>query len=84
MRTKLILVVFALFGAANAAIAGTAADACLKCHGKDADFSLAGEGADAIAEWLTDIRDGNARHPSDLTGLTDEQIAEIAAVLNGD
>jgi len=82
MRTTLILFVFALFAAANNAAAG-AADACLNCHGSDADFSLAGEGADEIAEMMKSIRDGSVKHRSSLDDLSDEDIAEIAAVLNG-
>lgn len=83
MRITLVLIGFALMAVANTATAG-AADACLKCHGKDADFSLAGEGADQIAESMKAIRDGNVKHSPGLEGLSDEDIATISAALNGD
>lgn len=82
MRITLVLIGFALTAVANTATAG-AADACLNCHGADADFSLAGEGADQIAESMEAIRDGNVNHPLGLDDLSDEDIKKIAAILNG-
>lgn len=81
MRIFLVVIGFILMAYANLASAG-AADACLNCHAADADFSLAGEGADEIAEMMKAIRDGSVKHRSSLDGLSDEDIAEIAAVLN--
>jgi len=82
MRFTLILTGFALMAAANTAMAG-AADVCLNCHGADADFSLAGEGADQIAESMKAIRDGSIKHPPGLEGLSEEDIVKISAALNG-
>ncbi|MFW2403290.1 MAG: c-type cytochrome [Gammaproteobacteria bacterium] len=82
MRVTLILAVFALLGAANFATANPLAEKCLECHGSDADYSLAGEGADNIAEWAKEVRAGEVRHPPGLDNLTDEQIAELAEILN--
>jgi cytochrome c553 len=82
MRTLLVLIGFTLMVAVNTAMAG-AADVCLKCHGADADFSLAGEGADQIAESMKVIRDGNVKHSPGLESLSDEDIATISAALNG-
>jgi cytochrome c553 len=82
MRITLVFIGFTLMAFANVASAG-ASDACLECHGLDADFSLAGEGADEIAEMMKAIRDGSVKHRSSLSDLSDEEIMAIAAALNG-
>ena len=57
------------------------ADACRSCH--NAVISLKGRGADVIAAQMKAIRAGDAPHPPGLAGLTDDDIAAIAAWLDG-
>lgn len=73
-----------LLGLAAAALLGVgAADAgkineCLECHFED-DFK--GELAADIAQLIKDSADADSGHTPDLSGLTEQEIAEIAAHL---
>lgn len=57
------------------------AEDCTACH--NAMVDLKGRGADAIVSQTKAIRDGNKRHPPGLSELSDEDIADIAAYLDG-
>ncbi len=57
------------------------AEACLSCHKVVA--SLTGRGASVIADQMKAIRAGEKDHAPGLADLTDEEIAEIAAFLDG-
>lgn len=84
MRKLLLIAVtgvgFALSGAALAgdAEAGKAKfnEVCADCHYED-DF--AGESQEAILEKINGVRSGATEHQEDLSGLTDEEAAGIAA-----
>ncbi len=73
-----------LLGLAATAVLGVGAadagkiDECLECHFED-DFK--GELADDIAELIKDSAGADSGHPADLSGLTEAEIAEIAAQL---
>ena len=70
--------------ASSFAAAGAEVDkvkACLSCH--NAAISLRGKGASVIASQMKTIRAGDKGHPPGLTDLTDEEITEIAAYLDG-
>ena len=75
--TLLVLAATALVGVGSAG--ASKIDECLECHFED-DFK--GELADDIAQLIKDNADANSGHPSDLTGLTEAEIAEIAAYLS--
>jgi cytochrome c553 len=86
MRTLIILsAVF--FAHSQTAVAGdtapgeTKAETCAGCH--NAMASLNGRGADAIAGQMKAIRSGDKEHLLELTDLSDEDIADIAAYLDG-
>lgn len=51
------------------------ADQCADCHFED-DFS--GEASDAIATMIEEVKAGNTKHPSDLSGLSEEEIKKLA------
>lgn len=78
MRVMLILLMSAAFGV-SVAIAG-ATDACMDCHFAE-DF--AGEDSNALVEKLKAVRDGAVRHPPALQDVSDEDLAAVAAELNG-
>lgn len=83
--TAVFLVCLQVF-AVDSAIAGDAnagaakAKTCTACHNSKID--LQGLGADAIDIQSKAIRDGKKPHPPGLAGLSDEDIADIAAYLN--
>ena len=57
------------------------AEMCIACHSND-DVILKNTGADSIAEKMKSIRAGDTKHPPGLEGLSDDQIAEIAKLLD--
>ncbi len=86
MRVLIILTIinFLGIGTATATDAPAGADkaaACLGCH--NAVISLKGRGVSVIAAQMQAIRAGEAPHPPGLAGLTDDDIAAIAAWLDG-
>ena len=82
MRTMLISIAMFLTITGTAGAGAGAADACMKCHGPDAKYSLVGTGVDVLVEKMTTIRDGGVKHPPLLKDLSDEDIAAIAAALD--
>lgn len=64
---------------AAAAAAETSA-ACTGCH--NTPISLNGTGVDNIIEGINAIRAGSRSHPTELTELSEEDIAIIAEFLN--
>jgi cytochrome c553 len=86
MRAVIILIAV-LLGYAQVAAAGDAAageskaEGCAGCH--NAVVSLNGSGADAIVGQMKAIRSGDKDHPPGLADLSDEDIADIAAYLDG-
>ncbi len=54
---------------------------CLQCH--NTVVSLQGRGAETIARQIHAIRAGDKRHPPGLDKLNADDIAEIAAFLDG-
>lgn len=61
-------------------IAGEAKiEECLECHFAD-DFK--GEAAEDIAELIKGNAAADSEHPADLSGLSEAEIAEIAAYLS--
>jgi len=80
MRAPIYLTILAwCIGTATASDAP--ANACRSCH--NAVISLKGRGADVIAAQMKAIRAGDAPHPPGLAGLTDDDIAALAAWLAG-
>ena len=57
------------------------AESCMDCHGVDG-IDLSGTGADIIATLIKSIRAGDTNHPPGLENLSDEDIAEIAKILD--
>jgi len=57
------------------------AESCMDCHGVDG-IDLSGTGADIIATLIKSIRAGDTKHPPGLENLSDEDIAEIAKILD--
>ena len=77
-----VLLAYAQVAAAGDAAAGESkAEGCAACH--NAVVSLSGRGADAIAGQMKAIRSGDKDHPPGLADLSDEDIADIAAYLDG-
>jgi cytochrome c553 len=57
------------------------AEMCIACHSND-EVILKNTGADSIAEKMKSIRAGDVKHPPGLENLSDDQIAEIAKLLD--
>ena len=90
MRVITILVVGVFAGYQSLATVCAAGDTelgaekakvCAGCH--NAMINLNGRGADAIAAQSKAIREGTKPHPPGVEGLSDEEIADIAAYLDG-
>ncbi len=65
----------------DAAAGAEKAAGCKGCH--NAMVNLNGRGADVIAAQTRAIRAGEKAHPPGIAGLCDEDIADIAAYLDG-
>ncbi len=84
MRVFLLVLVLSACSQALAGddAAGKAkAENCAACH--NAMVSLKGRGAETIAAQMKVIRSGEKTHPPGLADLNDEDIAAIAAYLDG-
>ena len=68
--------------AADAVAGAGKATTCDACHAGAA--SLKGKGADYLSARIEAIASGELAHPPVPDGLSDEDIADIAAYLNGD
>ena len=66
--------------AGDAAAGKSKAEACLECHFAD-DFK--GEPAEDIAELIKVNASADSEHPADISGLSADDIADIAAFLAG-
>jgi cytochrome c553 len=60
---------------------GVKAQTCRECHSPDG-VDLTGRGQDTIVAQINAIRAGDTRHPPTMGGLKDEDIAEIAKILD--
>jgi len=57
------------------------AQQCANCHNADG-FDLVGAGTDALEATMKSMRDGDLKHKPSLSNLADDDIAEIAKILN--
>jgi cytochrome c553 len=57
------------------------ADGCKSCH--NSVVNLNGRGADTIAAQTKAIRSGAKQHPPGIADLSEDEIADIAAYLDG-
>ena len=57
------------------------AQSCEGCHSPDG-VDLSGRGQDTIVAQINAIRAGDTQHPPTMGGLKDEDIAEIAKILD--
>jgi cytochrome c553 len=76
-----LLIYIQTASAGDVAAGAAKAEACSGCH--NAVLSLNGRGADAITDQIKAIRSGDKDHPPGLADLSDEDIADIAAYLDG-
>lgn len=67
--------------AGDVAAGAAKAEACSGCH--NAVLSLNGRGADVITGQMKAIRSGDTDHPPGLANMSNEDIADIAAYLDG-
>jgi len=65
----------------DASAGATKAETCAGCH--STPVSLKGRGSEAIADQINAIRAGEQSHPPGLAALSEEDIADIAAYLDG-
>ncbi len=77
LRVLLTLISVAWLGLAAAG--ELKVNGCLECHYAD-DFK--GEAAENIAQLIRNNAKQDSEHPADLSGLSAEEIAEIAAYLS--
>ncbi len=92
MRSKILLMLlaalFSQYAAAGAheekSPAGEAvakSERCIACH-ENKEIVLKNQGADTITAKIKSIRAGDAKHPPGVGGLREEEIAEVAAILD--
>ena len=89
MRAYLIFL-GAMLSLSNVAIANSDSDSgdaflkakhCIKCHGIDG-IDLTDSGVEALEATIKSIQAGDTKHPTKLDDLTDEEVSEIAKILN--
>jgi mono/diheme cytochrome c family protein len=92
MQSKLLLILlatlFSQYVAAEAhnekSPAGEAlakSERCIECH-QSSEVVLRGQGVETITAKIVAIRAGDARHPPGVGGLREEEIAEVAEILD--
>ena len=82
MRKLLIPAAMLLVTSGTAFADGPSIDKCLFCHEPGNEESLMDKGVDYLTAQMKAIRAGDIKHPPVLTGLSDEDIAAMAAELN--
>jgi mono/diheme cytochrome c family protein len=92
MRSDLLLILltalFSQYAAAEShkekSPAGEAlakSERCFECH-ESTGITLKSQGANTIATKIRSIRAGEAKHPPGVGGLREEEIAEVAEILD--
>ena len=92
MRSKILLMLiaalFSQYAAAGAheekspaSEALAKSQSCIECH-ENLEVVLANQGVDTITAKIKSIRAGDAKHPPGVGGLREEEIAEVAAILD--